>query len=106
MLNIDTKNFVKADISNLAVEFSDEMNTRNPFQIQIVEFKSGNQTGKEKLIEVENAVWTNNGKKLTLKIDTDFEEFAIIFNWWGMDKPLLSENGVLLKPQSYILTKK
>ena len=106
LLNIDTKNFVKADISNLAVEFSDEMNTRNPFQIQIVEFKSGNQTGKEKLIEVENAVWTNNGKKLTLKIDTDFEEFAIIFNWWGMDKPLLSENGVLLKPQSYILTKK
>ena len=106
LLNIDTKNFVKADISNLVVEFSEEMNTQSPFQMQIIEFKNGNQTGKEKIIEVEDALWTNNGKKLALKFDTDFEEFAIIFNWWGMDKPLLSKNGILLKPQSYMLAKK
>ena len=106
LLNIDTKNFVKKDVSNLEIEFSEEMNTKNPFHLKIYEFKNGNQTGKEKLIEVDTAVWTNNGKKLTIKIDIDFEEFAIIFNWWGMDKPLLSKNGILLKPQSYILAKK
>jgi len=105
LLNIDTKNFIKADISNLAVEFSEEMNIKSPFQIQIIEYKNGNQTGKEKLIEIKNAIWTNNGKKMILKFDTDFEEFAIIFNLWGMDKPLLSKKGILLKPESYILAK-
>ncbi|MDR6966833.1 hypothetical protein J2X31_000831 [Flavobacterium arsenatis] len=106
LLNINTESFVKTDVSNLAVDFSEEMNIKNPFQIQIVEFKKGNQTGKEKIMEIKNAVWTNNGKKLTLKLDTDYEEFALIFNWWGIDKPLLSKNEILLKPQSYILAKK
>ena len=106
LLNIDTKNFVKKDISNFEIEFSEEMDTNSSFQAQIVEFKNGNQTGKEKIIEIENAIWANNGKKVTLKFDTNFESFAIIFNWWGINKPLLSQNGILLEPQSYILVKK
>jgi hypothetical protein len=106
LLNIDSENFVKGDISNFVVEFSEEMNTQNSFQIQIVQFKDDNQTGEEKLIDVKNAVWENKGKKLIMKFDSDFEEFAIVFNWWGIDKPLLSKNGILLKPQSFILAKK
>lgn len=106
LLNIDKKNFVKADISNLVVEFSEKMNDKNPFNLKIYEFKNGNQTGKEETIEIKNASWTNDGKKLTMKLDTDFEEFEILFNWWGLDKPLTSKNGILLKPQSYILIKK
>jgi hypothetical protein len=43
---------------------------------------------------------------VNFKIDTSFEEFTLILNWWGIDKPLLSKNGILLKPQSYILLKK
>lgn len=106
LLNIDTKNFTKMNILNFEILFSEEMRINSHFQIQIVEFKNGNQTGKENIIEVKNAIWTNNGKKLTLKVDADFEEFAMIFNWWGMEKPLLSKNGIMLKPQSYILAKK
>lgn len=106
LLNIDKKNFAKADISNLVVEFSEKMNDKNPFNLKIYEFKNGNQTGKEETIEIKNASWTNDGKKLTMKLDTDFEEFEILFNWWGLDKPLTSKNGILLKPQSYILIKK
>lgn len=106
LLNIDKKNFVTADTSNFVIEFSEEMSDKNPFNIKIYEYKNGNQTGKEETIEIENASWTNNGKKLTMKLDTDFDEFAIIFNWWGLGKPLISKNGILLKPHSYILVKK
>lgn len=106
LLNIDTKKFVKTDISNIQIQFSEEMDTKGSFQVQIFEFKNGNQTGKENIIEIKDGVWTDNGRKMTLKLNTDFEEFTIIFNWWGMDKPLLSKNGILLEPQSYILAKK
>jgi hypothetical protein len=106
LLNIDNNNFIKADISNIQIVFSEEMSPKKFFQLKIVEFKNGNQTRKEDLIEIKDCFWENNGKKVTLKINTDFEEFALIFNWWGIDKPLLSKNGILLKPQSYVLLKK
>ncbi len=104
LINIDSKNFVKKDISNLVVEFSEEMYVKSPFQIQIFEFKNGKQTSIEKTITINNAVWSKNGKELTLKLDIDFEEFAILFN--GVDKPLISNSGILLKPKSFILVKK
>ena len=93
-------------MSNFVIEFSEEMNSESPFNIKLYEFKNGNQTGKEKIIEVNNAIWSSNEKKLTMNLNTNFEVFTIEFNWWGMDKPLLSKNGILLKPQSYILAKK
>lgn len=105
LLNIDKKNFAKVDLSNLKIEFSEEMAVQKPFKIQIVEFKNGKQTGKENFIEIDKGHWTDKGKTLSLKLDTDFKEFALIFNWWGNDKPLLSKNGILLEPQSYLLAK-
>lgn len=106
LMDIDTEKFIKTDISNIQIIFSEEMDTKSSFQVQIVEFKNGNQTGIVNLIDAKDCLWDNKGKKLTLKLNTDFEEFALIFNWWGIDKPLLSVSGILLKPQSYILLKK
>ncbi|MBS1682812.1 MAG: DUF4932 domain-containing protein [Bacteroidetes bacterium] len=103
--NIDKEIFVKTDLSNLVVQFSEPMNTGTPFKVQLVEFKNSNQTGKNNWVEIKDG-WINNGKSLRLKLNTSFEEFALIFNWWGNDKPLLSKNGIFLKPQSYILLKK
>ena len=106
LMDIDAEKFIKTDISNIQIVFSEEMDTKSSFQVQIVEFKNGNQTGKVNLIDAKDCLWDNKGRKLTLKLNTDFEEFALIFNWWGIDKPLLSVSGILLKPQSYILLKK
>ena len=106
LIDIDKEKFVKADISNIEIEFSEQMNIENPFKVQIIEFNKGNQTGKENFVENKKGNWINDGKKLILKLDTDFQEFALIFNWYGNDKPLLSKNGILLQPQSYILLKK
>lgn len=106
LLNIDKKNFVKTDISNIQLTFSEAMETKYPFKMQIVEFKNGNQTGKESFIEAKEFKWSNGDKTLNLKIETEFEEFVLIFNWWGNDRPMTSKNGILLEPQSYILLKK
>jgi hypothetical protein len=106
LININTNKFVKTDMSNFVIEFSEEMTNNSSFNFRIFEFINGNHTGNVKIIEVNNAVWSNNGKKLTMKLDTDFEVFSMEFNWWGLDKPLISKNGILLKPQSYILVKK
>lgn len=106
LININTNKFVKTDMSNFVIEFSEEMTNNSSFNFRIFEFINGNHTGNVKIIEVNNAVWSNNGKKLTMKLDIDFEVFSMEFNWWGLDKPLISKNGILLKPQSYILVKK
>ena len=74
--------------------------------MQIAEFKNGNQTGKESFIEGKDLNWSDGDKTLHLKIETEFEEFVLIFNWWGNDRPLTSKNGILLEPESYILLKK
>lgn len=106
LLNIDKKNFVKTDMSDIQLTFSEAMASEYALKIQIVEFKNGNQTGKDSMIEINNPKWSNVDKTLHLKIETEFEEFAIILNWWGNDKPIISKNGILLEPQSYILLKK
>jgi hypothetical protein len=106
LLNIDKKNFAKVDPSSIKIEFSEGMDTRKPFKIQIAEFKNGKQTGKENFIEIDKGHWTDKGKTLGLNLQTDFKEFALIFNWWGNDKPLLSKNGILLEPQRYLLAKR
>lgn len=99
ILNIDREKFIKIDNSEIELEFSEEMNSKIISKIQIVEYENGKQTGKENFIEIKNENWSDNDKKLILKLDTTFEEFALIFNWWGNDKPLLSRNEMLLKPQ-------
>ena len=106
LLNIDTKNFVVKDISSLELEFSESMDTTKPFQIQVVEFDSGKETGNQSFVEIKNANWKNDAQKVNFKIDTPFKEFALVFNWWGINEPLFSKSQILLQPSSYILIKK
>ena len=106
LLNIDTKNFVKTNISNIQINFSETMQADKPFKIQIMEFKDGSETGRKNFIELKNPNWTNEYKTLNLKVETEYKEFALVFNWWGNDKPLLSKNEILLQPASYIPLKK
>lgn len=106
LVNIDKNQFVKKDISNLSIEFSEPMDVKRPFKAKIYEFQNGQQTGRQNIIEIKSATWSGDGKKVNFKIDTAFPEFTLIFNWWGIDRPLLSENGILLQPESYILLKK
>jgi hypothetical protein len=106
LINIDEDNFVKTDLSNIQLTFSERMNIKETFVVQVVEYKNQKSTGKDKFVEIKNAEWTNNGKTIRFKLDTEYDEFVLFFNFWGHDKPLKSNNGIFLYPQSYVLLKK
>lgn len=106
LLNVDTKSFVTVDLNNFKIDFSEKMNINKTFKILIYELKNGNQTGNSEVYEVNNNKWTNEENSVTIKIETKFNEFVVLFNWWGIDKPLYSKQGIMLKPESYILIKK
>lgn len=106
LLNIDKKNFIKFDVENFQINFSEKMLIKNSFKIQLAEFRNNQETGKSEFIEIKNGTWSNDRKTVRFKINTEYNEFALIFNWWGNDKPITSKNGILLEPQSYILLKK
>lgn len=105
LLGVDMKSFVQKDISNLEIKFSEPMDTTKSFQAKLYEFKNGNQTGKDTIVQIQKIKWSKDKQQLTCKIPTDFKEFTMILNWWSIDKPLYSANGILLKPQSYLLLK-
>ncbi len=100
------KGFVETDVNNVQISFSESMNTKEPFGVKVAECNSNKLTGKNKVVEISNARWSDDGKTLHLSIDTEYNEFALFFNWWGIRKPLLSKNGILLKAQSRVLLKK
>lgn len=105
-VNIDKENFVKTEINNIEINFSESMNTKLPFGVKIMEHNGNTNTGNNIFTEVKEFDWTNKGKTLNFKIDTEFEKFVLLFNWWGIEKPLISKNGIFLKTSSYVLLKK
>lgn len=106
LINVDTRQFIKTDTNKIQLEFSEEMNTKDSFGLIIEEFKDGKKTGKNQNIEINDSKWTDEEKKVIFKIDTEYEEFSLVFNWWEIEKPLISKKGIFLKPLSYILLKK
>lgn len=106
LINIDKENFVKINSKNIKLEFSERMNSKLPFGLEIREFKDGKATGNKEFKEIIDFKWTQRGKIVNFNLDTNYKEFALIFNWWGIEKPLVSKNGVFLAPSSYILLKK
>lgn len=106
IVNIDTENFVQMNRNSIQIEFSEEMNTKKSFGVEIREFENGKQTGNKKFTEISDCIWSDQGKTANFKFETDYKEFALIFNWWGIEQPLISKNGIFLKPSSYILLKK
>lgn len=105
LVNVEKKSFVTADVSRLRMEFSEPMDTSKAFKARLYEFNEGQQTGRERIADVKKIRWSEDGKELICRIDTDFRQFTLLLNWWGIEKPLRSAKGILLQPQSYLLLK-
>ncbi|MEJ8803518.1 DUF4932 domain-containing protein [Pontibacter sp. H249] len=107
---VKANEFIQLKDNLVTVGFTEKMAPVNNFGAILLEVKDGKQTGKSKTVMISkqqnNLHWQQGGKKLNFKVDTDFQEFILLFNWWGIKQPLLSRNEVLLKPQSYLLLKK
>lgn len=106
ILNTDGKTFLKISDNKIRIEFSEPMNSKLPFSVELEEFKNEKPTKQSKIVYVKNFKWSNQNKTLEFVLETDFTEYAVVFNWWGISKPLVSEQGIHLKPQAYILVKK
>ncbi|MDR0681529.1 MAG: DUF4932 domain-containing protein [Dysgonamonadaceae bacterium] len=108
LINNDSENFVKTDLDNIQLTFSEKMNTKQPFCIQVVKYNNIDKIEHNEFIEIADFNWSNDGKTVNFKLDaeTEYDRFALIFNWWGNNKPLLSANGIFLRPRSYVLLRK
>lgn len=101
----NAKDFATIDLEKDMVEitFSEPMDGEKPFGLKIGEVKENRFTGEQTFTKVNDGIWSEDGKKVQFKIKTAYSSFALVFNWWEINTPLVSVNGVFLKPQSYVL---
>lgn len=105
ILNADSKNFQKLDKNNIVLNFSEPMEKSKIIELLLFQFENGKQTKNQKSIVIKDPSWSKDGKQVTIKVDTDYKEFAIGFYIWNSINGLYSENGILLNANSYILVK-
>lgn len=48
----------------------------------------------------------NSDSSIMLRLKVPYNEFVLVLNWWGCRYPALSDRGIMLAPQSYLLLKK
>lgn len=60
------------------------------------------QWDKEVLkLNVNDMEWSKNGKKLSFSLHpVGKSSYTLFLNWWGVEKPVISEKGILLKASS------
>ncbi len=90
----------------IEINFTDKIKPLETFDIIAFEVKDGKETGKSKVYTLDkrnNIKWSDKNKKLSFDLKTIYETYNIVFNWWGVGKPLSMPNGVLLKPISYVI---
>lgn len=74
----------------------------------IMRLNNGKATRERSIIEItpENIIKWNSDSSIVLRLSVPHEEFSVILNWWGCKHPVLSDRGIMLAPQSYILLKR
>jgi hypothetical protein len=111
LVGVKNGEYITIKDDQIEMNFSEKMYTAiHSFGIKLIEIRDGKKTGREEIQEVTTKAnqlkWMNKGKKLSFKIDTDYSAFGIVFNWWGIEKSLTSNTGVMLEPYSVMLIKK
>lgn len=105
LLTTDPEKYTMLGADAIVLEFSEPMNTKLPITLEIRELDNHRSTGNKIFTELKNYKWSNDGKTLSFNITSDYKELALIFNWWGVQKPLVSKKGVFLEQNSYLLMK-
>lgn len=105
LLTTDPDNYIALTTNDVQLEFSEPMNTSLPIGLEIRELNNHRATGNNVFTELHDFKWSEDAKKLSFKITTAYKEFALVFNWWGIEKPLISKKGVFLQPSGYVLFK-
>lgn len=106
LLNSDTKNFVTLKDDFVDLHFSEPMKKSKTVEIVLIQFENGKQTRNQKNLKIEKPIWSKDGKKLSFKIKTEFDQYAMGFHIWNSMNGLYSKNDILLNEQTYIMLKK
>ena len=105
LLNSDIKNFITLKDKNISLEFSESMLKSKKIEIILYKFENGKQTQIQKNIIIKNPKWSNDGKRVTFKIKSEYEQYAVGFYIWNSLNGFYSKNNILLNPNSYLLVK-
>lgn len=86
----------------LKLPFSEPMKKDfDTVDLYVSKMKNGEQVNEGIMLKLKpsDVTWEKNVMGVEKKIP--YSEFFILFNWWGLPNAMLSEKGVMLKPQSY-----
>jgi hypothetical protein len=92
-------------IVNNQLFFSEPMQQSELFDVILSQMQNGREIGNSKTVFVNNVGWSENGKEVSFDIETDFKDCVVLLSYWGLSLPLVSQNNIVLQPQSYVLIK-
>jgi hypothetical protein len=93
--------------SKIIIPFSINMDTSAKQVSFIVSKIEGNRnTGKDFVTITNNQFKWIDAKTLQIDNEIKYDEFSIIFNWWGCKFPLTGANKIFLSPYSFVNFKK
>ncbi len=74
----------------------------------VMKLNNGKATKERTIIEItpKDIIKWNSDSSIVLRLKIPQDEFALILNWWGCRYPVLSDRGIMLASQSYILLKR
>lgn len=106
IVNTDNKTFTNLKNDTVILEFSEPMIKSEVIYLKIYEFENEKQTKNKETLKINNHHWSNDGKVLSFKIDTDYKEYALQFYIWDNDGGLYSKNNILLNPENLLFVKR
>jgi hypothetical protein len=88
---------------NIQLCFSESMKQVDVFEVIISKTQNESEGDNNSKVVIKNALWTDNGKKISFDAPIKFNDFVILFNSLNIYKPLVSQNNIFLQLNSNVL---
>ncbi len=101
--------YILPDTGEVTLNFSTELKREfDKISCIVMKLKDGKATKEKSILTItpKDILQWNGDTAVVIKLQVLYDEFALILNWWGCKYPVLSNRGIMLAPQSYILLKK
>jgi hypothetical protein len=89
---------------NIEITFSLPMEKKKKIEVVVYkkDIKGSGSYEKDSSVLLNNIRWNEKGTKLSFDMDIEVDNNPqIVFNWWGSETPLKSQQGIYLKSYSY-----
>ncbi len=101
LLNDSDTLYVSPSKNAIELQFSEPMKKVDSFDL-VLHFS---QWDKE-VVNVSGIKWDEDGRSVSFELELpQKEEYYLLLNWWGVQKPLMSQKGIMLRATSGFLIK-